>query len=283
MARFTNFATLTYTGGTTDSNVVTGELLETLTMTKTALEGSYSTGETVTYVLSVVNSGTAAVADLTVTDDLGGYAFDTGTLYPLSYVADSLRFFVDGVLQPSPTVTAGPPLTVSGLSVPAGGSAILVYEARITEFAPLGADGAITNTATLTGGGLVNPVIASETVAAESRVDLSIRKSLSPATVTENGQLTYTFVIENSGTQAATEADRVVLTDTFNPRLTGLRVTYNGAAWTEGVNYTYDPATGVFATLPGQITVPAATVTQNPDGSWTATPGAATVVVTGTV
>lgn len=283
MARFTNFATLTYTGGTTDSNVVTGELLETLTMTKTALGGSYSTGETVTYVISVVNSGTAAVADLTVTDNLGGYTFNTGTLYPLNYVVDSLRFFVNGAIQPVPTVTAGPPLTISGLSIPAGGSAILVYEARITEYAPLGADGAITNTATLTGGGLANPVTANATVAAESRVELSIRKSLSPAAVTENGQLTYTFVIENTGTQAATETERAILTDTFNPRLTVLSVTYNGTDWTEGVHYTYAPATGVFATLPGQITVPAATVTQNSDGSWMVTPGMATIVVTGTV
>ena len=36
MASFTNFATLIYNGGTSNSNTVTGELLETLTLTKTA-------------------------------------------------------------------------------------------------------------------------------------------------------------------------------------------------------------------------------------------------------
>ena len=35
MASFTNFATLIYNGGTSNSNTVTGELLETLTLTKT--------------------------------------------------------------------------------------------------------------------------------------------------------------------------------------------------------------------------------------------------------
>lgn len=35
MATFTNFATLSYNGGTTNSNTVTGELLETLTATET--------------------------------------------------------------------------------------------------------------------------------------------------------------------------------------------------------------------------------------------------------
>lgn len=37
MATFTNFATLSYNGGTTTSNVVTGELLETLSATKIAV------------------------------------------------------------------------------------------------------------------------------------------------------------------------------------------------------------------------------------------------------
>ena len=37
MASFTNFATLIYNGGTSNSNTVTGELLETLTLTKTCL------------------------------------------------------------------------------------------------------------------------------------------------------------------------------------------------------------------------------------------------------
>ena len=75
----------------------------------------------------------------------------------------------------------------------------------------------------------------------------------------------------------------MILTDTFDPALTGLTVTYNGDAWTEGDNYTYDAATGTFATIAGQITVPAATYTQETDGTYTVTPGTTTVTVTGTV
>ena len=37
MATFTNFATLSYNGGTTNSNTVTGEILETLSAVKTAV------------------------------------------------------------------------------------------------------------------------------------------------------------------------------------------------------------------------------------------------------
>lgn len=118
MATFTNYATLSYTGGTTDSNTVTGELLETLTAAKTAVTDTYSQRDTVTYVISLVNSGATALTALTVTDDLGGYSFGDTTVYPLSYVDGSLRYYVNGALQPAPTVTAGPPLTSPGSTSP---------------------------------------------------------------------------------------------------------------------------------------------------------------------
>ena len=139
----------------------------------------------------------------------------------------------------------------------------------------------ITNTATVTGNGFDQT--AQETIAMEPRADLSISKALCPVTVTENGQLTYTFVIENAGSVAAAAADNVVLTDTFDPKLNSIAVTFNGTPWSEGVNYTYDTTTGLFQTLPGQITVPAATYTQKADGTWSVTPGVAVLTVTGTV
>ena len=76
----------------------------------------------------------------------------------------------------------------------------------------------------------------------------------------------------------------MILTDTFDPALTGLTVTYNGDTWKEGDNYTYDAATGTFATIAGQIAVPAATYTQDPvTGVWSVTPGSSVLVITGTV
>ncbi len=283
MARFTNYATLTYNGGTIDSNTVTGELIEILTASKEAISESYKTGDDVTYVISIVNSGAEAVTGLTVTDNLGAYTLDTATLYPLSYVDGTVRYYVNGVLQAAPTVVAGPPLSISGISVPAGGNAIIVYEARVTDYAPLGTDAAITNTATVSGGGLSSTVTAEETVNAYVGTELNITKSVSPITVAENGQLTYTFVVENYGSTAATATDELVLTDVFNPVLNSLAVTYEGASWTEGTDYTYDAASGTFATVAGNILVPAATYTQNTDGTWTVTPGTATITVSGTL
>lgn len=283
MASFTNFATLSYNGGTTNSNIVTGEILEALTAVKTAVSANYSAGDRITYALSLVNTGTAAITDYTVTDNLGGYTVGANTVYPLAYNAGTVRYYINGVLQTAPTVTAGPPLTVTGLTVPAGGNAVLIYETTATPVAPLATGSSITNTATITGGGLTNPITAQATVETANSADLTISKALSPTTVTENGQITYTFVISNTGNTEATAADNVVVTDTFDPILRNIAVTYNGTAWTDGTNYTYNAATGVFTTLAGQITVPAATFTQNTDGTFTVTPGTATLVITGTV
>lgn len=283
MAIFTNQATLSYNNTVITSNITTGELLEVLSVTKTALSDTYIGGDTAVYVVSLANSGPTALTGLTVADDLGGYDFDGATVTPLDYVDGSLRYFVDGAVQPTPTVTAGPPLTVTGLSVPAGGNALLVYEARLNQFAPAGVGDTITNTVTVSGGGLANPVSDTATITAAAEPYLTISKALCPATVTENGRLTYTFVIQNAGNTDAVATDNATITDTFDPILTDLVVTYNGAVWIEGVDYTYDETTGAFATIPGRITVPAATFTQTPGGAWTVDPGTATLTVTGTV
>ena len=283
MAIFTNQATLSYNNTVTTSNITTGELLEVLSVTKTALRSTYTAQDTAVYLVQLVNSGTLPFTGLTVSDDLGAYDYDGTTLTPLDYVDGTLRYFADGVLQPAPAVTAGPPLTVSGITVPAGGSALLVYEAQLNSFAPEGAGASITNTATVSGGGLSAPLTAEATITADSAPYLTISKSLCPLTVTENGQITYTFVIQNSGNTAAVATDNAAITDLFDPILSGLTVTFNGDVWTEGVNYTYDAATGAFATVPGQIIVPAATFTQNASGVWVTDPGTAILRVTGTV
>ena len=284
MASFQNYATLSYQGGTTNSNTVTGELRASLTFTKQAVLATYAAGDRVTYVLSLVNSGTTALQGLTVTDNLGAYLQGEVTRTPLTYTPDSLRLYLGGVLQAAPAVTAGPPLTVGPFALPAGENALLLYEAAVNEFAPLDADASITNTATVTGDGLAAPLTASATVTPENRARLTISKALCPATVTENGQLTYTFVIANAGSAPATADDAITLRDTFQPILRNLTAALDGETLivAQG-DYTYDETTGIFATLPGRITVPAATYAQAEDGTWVTTPGTAVLTVTGTV
>lgn len=285
MASFTNQATLRYNGLTVNSNVVTGQMISPLSMTKTPVEDEYAPGDTLSYVISLVNDGSVNYENLTLTDDLGGYAVSGGqTAWPLAYVADSLRYFINGVPQPAPAVTAGPPLSVTGISVPAGGNAMLVYETEVTAAAPLTEGGSITNTAAVSGAGLTNPLEAEAAVGVSSGAELSILKSLSPATVPENGQLSYTFLIQNHGNQAADQAAGVTVSDLFDPVLKNLSVSLNGQPLAQGSGYSYNQSSGQFDTVPGLITVPAASYAQTAStGDWIVSPGESTLIVSGTV
>ena len=275
-----NQATLSYSGGTTNSNITVGQVVEVLTATKSAVSGGYTPGDSIAYVVSIVNSGDSPLTGLTVTDDLGGYEFGGGTLYPLSYVDGSLLYFVGGVRADVPTVEAGPPLVISGIDIPANSNVTLVYEAEVTEFAPLGDDASITNTAVVTG---ACPAEGDATVCMECRPELTISKSMCPDSVTCQGALTYTFVVQNTGCAEACAEDAVVISDTFDPVLRDLAVTLDDQALSAPGDYTYDEATGEFATVAGRITVPGATFTQNDDGSWTTTPGVTVLTVSGTL
>ena len=284
MAQFTNQAQLSYNNATVNSNVAVGEVLEVLSAAKTAVTETYTQGDTVTYAISAVNTGSTALSGIAVSDNLGAYQFGETTLYPLSYVEGSVRLYINGVLQAAPTTEAGPPLVVSGITIPAGGNMVLVYETTVNEFAPLGESDSLVNIATVSGGGISTPLVVTETVTPVAEAQLSITKSISPVPVVENGTVTYTFVIRNNGSVPADAAANVTLTDTFLPILSDLTVQLNGGTLTPVTDYTYAVTEGDFATVPGVITVPAATHTQDPiTGAWSVTPGVATLTVTGTI
>ena len=259
MARFTNQAQLRYGRSIANSNIAVGEILEVLSAAKEAVRNTYRQNDTITYVISIVNAGT------------------------LDYMEGTAKYYINGVLQPAPAVTAGPPLVINGITVPAGGNAVIVYEAEVNPYAPLAATGNIVNTATITGGG-ITPIEVTETVVTDNEPLLNITKSISPVPVTENGTLTYTFLIQNTGNTAADAATAAEIIDTFDPILSNIAVSYNGTALAAGTDYTYNEATGLFATTAGRITVPAAAYTQDPaTGNWIVTPGTGTLTVTGTI
>ncbi len=283
MARFTNQAQLRYGNSIANSNIAVGEILEVLSAEKTAVKAEYTPNDCVTYVISIVNAGTTAMNGLSVTDNLGTYLQAETELTPLRYVEGSVKYYVNGVLQSTPVVVDGPPLVINGINVPAGGDVIIVYEADINEYAPLAAGSQITNTATIAGAG-ITPITAEEVITAVQAPMLTITKSISPVPVTENGTLTYTFLIQNMGNAQVDETVGAIVTDTFNPILSNPVVTFNGTAWTQTTNYTYDETTGVFATNTGQITVPAATYARDPvTNAVVVTPGVSTLVIAGII
>ena len=87
-------------------------------------------------------------------------------------------------------------------------------------------------------------------------------------------------MIQNTGNTPVVATDGAVITDTFETTAAGVEVTFNGAAWTEGTDYTYDDVTGLFTTT-APITVSAASYTQDPEtGEWILQPGVSELTVT---
>ncbi|MCQ5137643.1 hypothetical protein NE628_15790, partial [Coprococcus eutactus] len=68
----------------------------------------------------------------------------------------SVRYYTNLTLSTPPAVTAGPPLAITGISVPAVGNATIIYEASTNYFTPRGNEVSVVNTVTITGGGLAD-------------------------------------------------------------------------------------------------------------------------------
>lgn len=288
MAAFYNQATLSYNGNVLSSNVTAGEIIGVLSATQDAIIQTYAPDSENVYVINIVNSGSEDLTNLTVTSNLGAYT--TGeetapkiTVVPLTYTEGTVNYYVNGVEQPTPTVTSTSPLTVTGISIPAGGNAAIVYAVKTNQYAPYGDGASITVTATVSGSNISDVTATAVTTPAAEPV-LAISKSLSPTTVEENGTVTYTFIIQNSGAAEAAASEDIIFSDIFDPVLTGLAARFNGTEWTEGTNYNYDDTTGVFTSLAGEITVPAAQYSQDTaTGVWSVQPGVSTLVITGTI
>lgn len=282
MAIFTNQATLSYAGGTALSNVVVGEIQERVALTKTAVEETYRAGGDNTFIISMVNNTGRDLTNLTLRDNLGEYSGACARRTPQSYKAGSVRYYVNGILQAAPEVSVSSHLSFSGISVPANGNSMIAYAVHYNDYAPCGTGASITNTVTLSGGGIGTPITAEETVTADSAPQLSIEKTLFPSVMEENDRVTYTFMIRNSGTRAATAQDDVEVHDTFDPVLNNISVRLNGTTLPAG-QYSYNAFTGVFSTDEGVITVPAAEVRSGDDGRFSTVPGTTVLTVTGTV
>lgn len=286
MAIFFNQASISYGGFVTNSNTASGEVLDTLAVTKSAISTGYGPSGGAVYAISLVNSGTTIIGGITVSDDLGAYPLGDTTVVPLDYVDGSATLYVNGTPATAPTVTAGPPLTFTGINLPAGASALLLYEVSANGYAPLAAGSSISNTATVNAEApcVEGPIEATADLAVRSFTALSIAKSISPDTVSSCEEVTYTFIIQNAGNEAIPATDDLVVSDSFTPALSNLDVSLDGTPLAEGTGYTYDATTGLFTTAAGQIAVPAATFTRDPiTGAVTTTPGVAILTVTGII
>ena len=287
MATIENFATVSYTSGgvseTKVSNLAEIGLESAISFTKTTLGETYGEDEVVTYILSMTNTSTSAITNVSITDDLGTFVFGTLELTPLTYAAPAL-LLIDGqdvsAQLTVDTATAGS-LVFSFPTLPAGATANIVYRAAVNEYAPLDVEAGITNTATLTSDSDCADGTASATITAVSAANVSVFKQMSPNPVICGDTVTYTIRIYNYGNIAA---ENVVLTDTFNPAPTNITVSRDGTLLPAN-EYSYvDGTLTVPAGTTTAVSVPAATFVRDATtGIVTVTPGMIEYTITGTI
>ncbi|MDO4565025.1 MAG: hypothetical protein Q4C04_05375 [Clostridia bacterium] len=284
--QITNQATLTYQygqlTGTAASNIATAVLNDPLTLQKRSLFSYYEPDEEITYTLSVTNNGANSVSDITVTDNLGTYSFgQSDNVVPLAYTGPAY-LYINGVYNTtlSPTVQSGS-VTFTIPQIAAGSTAMILYKARVNNFAQIAAGSVLVNSVTATIPGSGETVRDAYLITVAGYADVRIVKSMSPNPIAEGDTITYTFTIYNFGNTAATN---VVLTDDFDPEPQNITVTV-GTETIPDTDYTYSNGT---LTLPTggtrTLTVPAATFTQSTTtGAVTTSPGMLTITVTGTI
>lgn len=264
------------------SNIASAVLNDTLSVEKVSLESTYRPGEEITYVITVTNGGSSALAGVSVTDDLGAYTVGGQTVTPLTYTGPAI-FFIDGVYNGNvtPTVTADG-ISFGPTTLGAGAVAQVIYKATVNNFAPITEGGEITNTVTATAAGNNTPISDSNTITADSFADVTITKTMAPSDVSEGDALTYTFVISNYGNAEATD---IVLTDAFDPAPQNITVQVNGTV-VPATDYEYANGVLTLPTTPGatELSLPPATITQDPaTGEVIVTPSTLTVTVTGII
>ncbi|WNS46474.1 isopeptide-forming domain-containing fimbrial protein [Paenibacillus sp. MMS20-IR301] len=189
--------TLTTSG---DAYVVNGNGLQIdinapkIALTKSASATGTVVGDTITYTVTVNNSGTASAASVVLSDTLPA---------GLTFIAGSV--VVAGASRPTYDITAGIPLG----SLALGTSITITYQARVTslpnpQFVPNTATAAFTFQS-VAGGPIVSGVIPSNTstIPVYSPV-LGIVKSANTTNATVGDQILYTLQISNTGNISAT-------------------------------------------------------------------------------
>ena len=284
--QITNQANIAYNYGNASgvavSNIATTTLVDPISVDKKSVGSTYRLGETVTYVISVQNNGNVPLTGITVTDNLGSYSVGGCTMVtPLTYVNNASLYINGTYTGPIAGVPDTNSVAFTIPSLAAGSNALIIFNAKVNNFAPLSAGSTIVNTVMFSGTGISSPVMAYSTIMVENYANLSILKEMSPNPISDGDTISYTFTINNYGNTPATD---VVLTDQFNPEPGSITVMVGGQV-VPSSNYMY---TDGLLTLPSgsgySLTVPSATISQNPTtGVVTVSPGTLVITVSGTI
>lgn len=235
-----NSANITYQHGTlteaANSNMVTTMLTESygLTAEKISSNTNWRPSENLSFILSVKNTGTEPVYEISLQDNLGG-----NTTRLLNYIAGSAKMIKNDVVTGIAPTNVSPLTFVLPEPLQADETVLISYVAKVIG----NIDSAvteITNTVTVVGHEVSasGPTITvdpapSLTLPKANYADVRVEKSVDKLQVSSGEQLTYTFRLENSGN---IEATNIVIRDDLPAQFTIDTIT----SLTNGVLTTFD-------------------------------------------
>lgn len=276
-----NIAQITYSyNGNSDtvlSNQTNTTLIDeyTVSLTKTPVSDEVRAGDNAAYVLTMRNTGSGALYNPTITDDLGA----AGAASPLTYAEGSALFYINGAPSTGTAATGenGVVFTSAAILQP-NDILTVVYRAATRETQAA----AITNTATATAnsgsatGAAINAA-ATATITPQAFANVSVFKSADKSSVISGDTLTYTFTLLNTGGEAA---ENIRLVDALPSEFTVNSVSYEVNGTTTQI-----PASDYAITAPNTLTVPTqtSTLTIGVPAATETGPGVTTITVTGTV
>jgi len=169
-------------------------LIPALTLTKSVDDSLLVIGETVTYSLTVLNSGEADATNVTFSDLLP----ETGYFV---YVADSTE--LDGVpIAPDPY--SGGTITYNMGTLASGASATLTYQMEVINNSVPDGITRIANTASVLDDDTGTTTSNTVEISISTNPNLQITKAVTPAGAASAGDtLTYTLTVNNFGSSAA--------------------------------------------------------------------------------
>lgn len=187
-----------------------------LTITKTAAPDPVEAGDTITYTLSYLNSGTDTATGVVVTDPVPAFTtFESAT---------NGGTFAGGVV----TWTVG--------SIPAGGSGTLQFVVRVNT--PIADGTGILNSGYSIDSDQTTPAVGPPvTVTVHSVPAMNISKTAAPSPVPADTNLTYTLSYSNTGTDEATGVvirDAVPLGTSFVSATAGGNLVAGDVVWNIG-------------------------------------------------
>ncbi len=267
-----------------DSNIAIAELESPIRVGKHALDAAYRHEKEITYMLSMTNDSANDLSNVQIRDDLCSYEYQPDpasppvTLTPMDYIGPSY-LYLDGVYAATLAPTVSPNAIEYLLpTLAADTTAMIMFKAKVNEYAVLEEGSTMTNTMEVTAVGMAEVLRDSHTMPVENYAHVRIVKSMHPD---DEGHMHYEFTLYNHGNLPA---NQVVLSDAFNPAIAIEEVYLDGIA-VASTEYSYTgglfvlPRTGAAWTME----VPPATYVRDALGRIERTAGTLQLRIVGTL